>query len=41
MENMFFEFVETYWDDIADFFKAFIDFVKSLIGGTDAKEPTE
>lgn len=31
MENMFFEFVETYWAEIADFFKAFVDFVKSII----------
>ena len=31
MENMFFEFVETYWSDISGFLKAFIDFVKSLV----------
>ena len=31
MENIFFEFVETYWSDISAFLKSFIDFVKSLI----------
>ena len=31
MENMFFEFVETYWSDIAAFLRSFIDFVKSIV----------
>lgn len=32
MDNVFFDFVETYWEDIAAFFKAFKEFIESLIG---------
>ncbi len=41
MENVFTEFVGTYWEDIADFLKAFIDFVKSLIGKFNGEEEAE
>ena len=34
MENVFFEFVETYWEDIAGFLKAFVDFIMSIVNGT-------
>ena len=30
MDNAFFDFVKTYYDDIVAFARAFIDFVKSL-----------
>ena len=36
MENAFFEFVETYYEDIVAFVRAMVDFVKALaakIGG--------
>lgn len=38
MENVFTEFVETYWEDIAEFFKAFIGFIQSIIGKVNGKE---
>lgn len=40
MENAFFEFLETYYDDIVAFVRAMVDFVKALadkIGGGDAE----
>lgn len=43
MNNDFFKFVETYWDDIVDFFDAIINFIKAIFDkvgaddeGTDA-----
>ncbi len=30
MNNDFFKFVETYWDDIVAFFEALVNFVKAL-----------
>lgn len=38
MENAFFEFLETYWADIAAFVKAFVEFVESIIGKTQDAE---
>ena len=31
MENAFFSFVETYWDDIAAFIKALAEWVQTVI----------
>lgn len=31
MDNVFFEFVETYWADIADFLKALKNWIEALI----------
>ena len=42
MENVFFDFVGTYWEDIAEFLKAFIGFIQTIIGkvkGDDTTEP--
>lgn len=39
MDNAFFAFVETYWDDIAAFFKALRDWITAIvnkINGDDA-----
>ena len=41
MENAFAEFVGTYWEDIADFLKAFIDFIKSLMAKINGEEAAE
>ena len=30
MDNVFFEFVETYWDDIAAFFKALKEWIEAF-----------
>ncbi len=30
--NVFFDFVETYWDEIAEFFKALRDWIDAIIG---------
>ncbi|GEM_PF-2240557 len=38
MENVFFEFVETYWEDIAEFFKTFVEFIQTLIGKVSGDE---
>jgi len=38
MENVFFEFIETYWEDIAEFIKAFIGFIQSIIGKFTAED---
>ncbi len=38
MENVFFEFVETYWADIAEFFKSFVEFIKSIIGKVNGED---
>ncbi len=32
MDNKFFQFVETYKDDITAFFKALVDFIKTIFG---------
>lgn len=32
MDNKFFQFVETYKDDIIAFFKALVDFIKTIFG---------
>lgn len=42
MDNSFFNFVETYWDDIAAFFTALRNWVEALIGklGSDDAEET-
>jgi len=31
MDNVFFDFVETYWDDIAEFFKALRDWITAIV----------
>lgn len=31
MDNAFFDFVETYWDDIAEFFKALRDWITAIV----------
>ena len=41
MENAFAEFVGTYWEDIAGFLKAFIEFVQSLIAKVSGDEAAE
>lgn len=38
MDNKFFQFVETYKDDIAAFFDALINFIKAIIGKLTAGE---
>lgn len=42
MENKFFQFVETYWDDIAAFFEALRAWVEAIVGklGTSDEETT-
>lgn len=30
MDNVFFDFVETYWDEIAEFFKALREWIEAL-----------
>lgn len=32
MDNVFTDFIATYWDDIAAFLNAFRDFITALIG---------
>lgn len=39
MDNKFFQFVKTYWDDITAFFDALVAFVKALFG-TQEEETT-
>lgn len=39
--NVFFDFVETYWADIAEFFKALIDWIKAIIGTMSGEDATE
>lgn len=44
MNNDFFKFVETYWDDIVAFFESLINFVKAAIdkiSGSDDDTTTE
>ena len=41
MDNAFFAFVETYWDDIAAFVNAFKDFIASLISKFSGDESAE
>ncbi len=44
MDNAFFAFVETYWDDIAAFFKALRDWITAIIdkmNGDDTAEDAE
>ncbi len=31
MDNVFFDFVETYWEDIAEFINALKDFIISVV----------
>ena len=38
MENIFFEFVGTYWADISEFLKTFIEFIKTIIGKVNGEE---
>ena len=38
MENVFFEFVETYWEDIAEFFRTFVEFIKAIIDKVDGED---
>lgn len=40
MNNDFFKFVETYWDDIVAFFDALVAFVKTLFGTAGEEEET-
>lgn len=40
MNNEFFQFVETYWDDIVAFFDALIAFVKSIFGAESEEDAT-
>lgn len=38
MDNVFFDFVETYWDDIVEFFKALREWIEAIankLGGDD------
>ena len=37
MENAFFDFVETYWEDIAEFLKTFASWIEALIGKFNAE----
>lgn len=37
-KNEFFDFVETYWDDIVAFFEAIINFVKALFATAGEEE---
>ncbi len=39
-KNDFFDFVETYWDDIVAFFDAIINFVKALFAPTEGDDET-
>jgi len=44
MDNAFFAFVETYWEDIAAFFKALRDWITAIVNkmnGDDAAEDAE
>ena len=41
MENAFFEFVETYWGDIAAFIKAFKEWMEALISKFTAGDDAE
>lgn len=38
MDNVFFEFIETYWEDIAAFFKALKDWVEALMSKMNADD---
>lgn len=31
MDNVFFDFVETYWDDIVEFFKALREWITAIV----------
>ena len=31
MDNVFFDFVETYWDEISEFFKALREWIEAVI----------
>ena len=39
--NVFFDFVETYWDDIAEFFKALRDWITAIIGKMNGEDAAE
>ncbi len=39
MDNEFFQFVKTYWDDIVAFFDALIAFVKAMFGTEEEAAP--
>lgn len=38
MDNKFFDFVKTYWEEISEFIDAFVAFVKTLIEKMQAGE---
>ena len=38
MDNVFFQFVETYWDDIAEFFKALMGWIEAFMGKMNAED---
>ena len=39
--NVFFDFVETYWADIAEFLKALIDWVQAIINKVNGEDAAE
>lgn len=41
MNNVFFEFLETYWEDIAEFLRSFVEFIQALIGKVSGGEAEE
>lgn len=41
MENAFFEFVQTYWSDIAAFIESFKEFMEALIAKFSAEEEAQ
>lgn len=38
MDNVFFDFVETYWEDIAAFFKALKEWIEAIAGAINTED---